>query len=302
GPWRVASGPVVIKPKGLRAKTGYFVSFQESGATEERNGADLMENGIRIERMLPGELIYLNLPMHPGSKLDTQAPAPPRKPAKRAADNMGYPGIELTWEPATDNNWISYYEIFRNGKFLDKLAKGTFYFDHSAGADLAANYEVRSVDGSGNVSGKVKVSGPAARTAKVFDDAPGSGIVFSGDWQRKTRVAPAYEGTLTFSNQKGATAELTFEGRKVLWFTKLGPDCGRAEVSVDGSGTEVVDTYSADDIWGICIYRKELLSGGTHTLRIKVMGEHAEHPADYVPDRANPGVMWVHLDGVRVEP
>ncbi|MGA2656376.1 MAG: hypothetical protein ABSH34_02550 [Verrucomicrobiota bacterium] len=300
-PKRAAPGPVTIKPKGLLARNRYLISFQESQATDNRTGADLMANGIRIEKALPGDLVYLNLPMHPGSKLDTQPPRPPSNLTKRQAQNMGYPGVELAWKPGKDNNWISYYEIFRNGAFLDKLAKGTFYFDHSAGADLAANYEVRSVDGAGNVSGKVPVSGPAAQPAKVLDDAPGSGIEFAGDWQRQTGIAPAYAGTLTRSNQKGAAAELAFEGRKVLWFTKLGADCGKAEVSIDGAAPEVVDTYSADDIWGICLYQHELPSGGKHTLRIKVLGQHAAHPADY-SDPASPSVMWVHVDGVRVEP
>lgn len=300
-PKRTAPGPVTIKPKGLIPKTRYFVSFQESQASETRTGADLMVNGIRIEKALPGDLIYLNLPMHPGSSLDTRRPNPPTRLAKCQAANMGYPGVELAWKPGKDNNWVSYYEIFRNGVFMDKLAKGTFYFDHSAGADLAATYEVRSVDGAGNVSVKALVSGPAAKPAKVFDDAAGEGIVLAGDWQRKTRIAPAHAGTLTLCNQPGATAELVFEGRKVLWFTKLGADCGKAEVSIDGAAPEVVDTYSADDIWGICIYQKELPSGGKHTLRIKVLGQHAAHPADYA-DPGSPSVMWVHVDGIRVEP
>ena len=64
---------------------------------------------------------------------------------------------------------------------------------------------------------------------------------------------------------------------------------------------EVFDTYSADDIWGICIFKKELPSGGKHTLRIKVLGEHAAHPADYVADPASSNVMWVYVDGVRVQ-
>ena len=68
---------------------------------------------------------------------------------------MGYPGVELSWKPGSDNNWVSYYELFRDGVALDKVAKGAFYFNHSAGADLAANYEVRTVDGAGNVSPKI---------------------------------------------------------------------------------------------------------------------------------------------------
>ena len=184
-----------------------------------------MANGIRIDKPLPGDLVYLNLPLHPGSKLDARPPTPPSDLAKRRAQNMGYPGVELTWKPGTDDNWISYYEIFRNGALLDKLAKGTFYFDHSAGADLAADYEVRSVDGARNVSEKVPVPGPRAHPAKIVDDAPGGGIVFAGNWQRQTGIPPAHAGTLTRACQKEATAELVFEGKKVLWFTKLGADC-----------------------------------------------------------------------------
>ena len=45
-----------------------MVSFQETDRSEQRSGADLMERGILFDQMPPGELIYLNLPLHPGSK------------------------------------------------------------------------------------------------------------------------------------------------------------------------------------------------------------------------------------------
>ena len=80
----------------------------------------------------------------------------------------------------------------------------------------------------------IAARGPAAKPARVFDDAVGGSVLFTGDWQRKSGIAPAHAGTLTCSNRKRATAELVFEGSKVLWFTKLGPDCGKAEVSLDG--------------------------------------------------------------------
>jgi hypothetical protein len=38
-----------------------------------------------------------------------------------------------------------------------------------------------------------------------------------------------------------------------------------------------------------------------HTLRIKVLGEHAAHPADYPKDTNSPSIMWVNVDGVRAE-
>ena len=162
-PKRPAPGPVTIKPKGLLPKEHYVVSFHESDRSEQRTGADLMERGISFDKMPAGELIYLNLPLHPGSKRDQQAPTPPHAVSKRKAENMGYPGVELTWKAGKDNNWVSYYEVFRDGAALDKVAKGTFYFDHSAGADLAARYEIRTVDGAGNVSARVAAKGLAAK-------------------------------------------------------------------------------------------------------------------------------------------
>jgi len=50
-----------------------------------------MESGIKIEKMPPGELVYLNLPLHPGSKLDKEPPTAPSGVKKQSAENMGYP-------------------------------------------------------------------------------------------------------------------------------------------------------------------------------------------------------------------
>jgi hypothetical protein len=160
----------------------YTVSFQESDAVEKRDGADLMKRGIELKKMLPGELIYLNLPLHPGSKLDRTAPMPPIPLALAAAANMGYPGVELTWKPGTDDNWVSCYEVFRNGIMIDKVAKGTYYFDHSAGADIHAQYAIRTIDGAGNASPNAIFPPAPGQSAKVIDDAPGSSMAFTGPW------------------------------------------------------------------------------------------------------------------------
>ena len=114
--------------------------------------------------------------------------------------------------------------MLRDGVAIDRVAKGTYYFDHSAGADPAAS--------------------------------------------------------------------ITFEGRRVLWFPKLGAQGGKAAVSVDGAPAEMVDIYSADDIWGVCVYRKEFTAPGRHTLEIKVLGEHGP--------RAKGSL--VAIDGFRIEP
>lgn len=284
---RPASGPVTIKPKGLLPDEAYTVSFQESDRIEKRTGRDLLTAGILLESTPPGELIYLNLPLHPGSKLDADPPGPPSSVRKQAAENMGYPGVELTWKPGSDDNWVSYYEVFRGGMPLDKVAKGTYYFDHSAGADPSAAYEVRTVDGAGNASDRAAARGPSGKPALVVDDTE---MRFTGDWRHQTDLQPAHDGTISVSNQQGASVEMTFQGGRVLWFSKLGADCGKAEVSIDGGPSEAVDTYSADDIWGVCVYRKEL-PPGRHTIRITVTGTHGPLATD----------SFVYVDGLRVE-
>jgi hypothetical protein len=291
-PKRPAPSAVVIKPKGLLPAETYIVNFHESNALSRRTGQDLMDNGIRIEKMQPGELVYLNLPLHPGSKLDKESPTAPSDVKKQLAENMGYPGVELTWRPGTDNNWVSYYEIFRNGVDIDRVAKGCYYFDHSAGADLAAKYEIHTVDGAGNASNDAEANGPAAQPAKIIDDASSADIKYTGLWQRQTSLSPAHAGTLTSSKVPQAMVSVAFDGRRVLWFSKFGADAGKAAVSIDGAPAEIVDTYSADDIWGVCVYRKEFATAGRHTLRITVLGQHGSRAKDSV----------VAIDGFRIEP
>ena len=291
-PKHQAPGPVTIKPKGLLPTEDYRVTFHESVRSDLRTGLSLMEHGIKLETMPAGELIYLNLPLHPGSKLDHVPPSPPRAVMQHRGENMHYPGVELTWKAGSDNNWVSYYEVFRNGTALDKVAKGTFFFDHSAGADLAARYEIQTVDGAGNVSAKVRAHGAAGSPAQIIDDAPDCGMRYSGQWEHQTGLLPAHARTLSVSGEKGAAAELRFEGARVLLFVRLSASGGKANITVDGAAPEVIDTYSADEIWGVCVYHRKLEGGaGPHTLRLEVLGEHN------APAKGS----LVHLDGVRIE-
>ncbi|MCE5314445.1 MAG: hypothetical protein ABFD49_05395 [Armatimonadota bacterium] len=289
-PKRLAPSAVTIQPKGLLPNQTYIVSFQESEATQKRTGADLMANGVKIEKMLPGELIYLNLPMHPGSKLDKEPPVAPSNVVKSAGENMGFPGVDLRWKPSKDNNWVSYYQIIRDGVVIDKVSKGSYYFDHSAGADAASLYEVVAVDGAGNISVKAKASGVAVSRSDIYDDAD-SNFMFTGSWQHEKDQLPAHAKTVSSSNEKGAIVEIKFSGKQVLLFVNLGPDCGKAAISIDGGPAEVVDTYSADTLWGTCLFRKNLDSDGPHIMRLEVLDERSEKSKD----------TYIRLDGIRIE-
>ena len=209
---------------------------------------------------------------------------------------MGYPVSNYPGNPAPDNNWVSYYELFRDGVALDKVAKGTFYFDHSAGADLAANYEVRTVDGAGNVSPKIAAAGPAAQRATVVDDATAGGFQFSGQWDHAANLLPAHAHTISSSSQKGAVAQIQFQGRQALVFSKLARP--RTAARWPSGSTPLLrrswSTYSGDDIFlgrvhlsqAPCRRRTAPTSFGG------LLGEHNSRAKG----------AQVYVDGLRVEP
>jgi hypothetical protein len=147
--------PVILHPHGLNRLAEYDVRCAKSDYCARRTGADLMEKGIEFGTVQPGELIFLNLPKHPGAGTDHIFPSAPSRATKRIGTNLGVQGVEVRWEAATDDNWISYYEILRDGVVQARAAKGTFYFDHQdePGRRIVSQYEVRAVDGDGNRGG-----------------------------------------------------------------------------------------------------------------------------------------------------
>ena len=149
--------PVVIKPHGLKPAAIYDVRCAKSNYQASRLGRDLMQAGVELERVEPGELIFLNLPHYPGSGSDQTSPTPPVRVTKRLGTNLGVQGVEVNWEPGSDNNWVSYNEVLKDGVVVAKAAKGSFFFDYkeSPWQSLAARYEVRTVDGDGNRSPSV---------------------------------------------------------------------------------------------------------------------------------------------------
>lgn len=266
--------PVTIYPRGLLPATTYNVSFQESKETFNRLGANLMAHGITLSHMSDGELIYLNLPMHPGSAADTIPPSVPGQVYKEVETNMGVIGVALHWIPATDNNWVSYYEIYRNGKPIGKVAKGTYYFDHSAGAILGSRYGVQAVDGSGNKSAIVTAKGSSEKNAIVIDDSDPQVRYVGSGWKHEKNVWDVYRGTQSFSSKPGDSVVLQFTGNRVTWYGRYGPNLGRANVYIDGRLDRTVDCYDADNIPNMPLYSRTFPESGTHTLRIVILHNH----------------------------
>jgi len=257
---------------------------------EDRLGLDLMAKGIALQKMSEGELIYLNLPMHPGSAADKVPPGSPSQVLKRLGTNMDFTGVEVSWNPGTDNNWVSYYEILRNRQTIDKVAKGAYYFDHSAGADLAARYEVRTVDGSGNVSPNALAQGGSGTPSLVLDDASNE-LKYNGKgWKHEEKVEAVYGGTQSSSREAGDAVEFTFHGNRFAWYGRLGPAMGKADVQVDGQSDSIVDCYDADEIPNVLVYNRTFPSVGDHKIKITVRADRQGRSAD----------NWVVIDGFQV--
>ncbi len=150
----VPDKPVVIYPRGLQPNATYDVRTYYSTLHLRKTGSDLMRDGVALPSVPPGELIFFNLPAYPGSGSDKTPPEAPSNVTKRLGTNLGTQGVEVSWSAARDNNWVSYYEILKNGSVVARSAKGTYFFDHSLDVRQAVGYDyaVRTVDGDGNRS------------------------------------------------------------------------------------------------------------------------------------------------------
>ena len=53
----------------------------------------------------------------------------------RRETNLGFSGVSVYWSPGSDDNWVSHYEVQRDGQILGKTCVGTYFFDRSPGHD-----------------------------------------------------------------------------------------------------------------------------------------------------------------------
>lgn len=142
---------VTIYPKGLVDSQMYTISTMEGGMSETtKTGALWERDGITLTPLNFGEMILINLSDRPGTGNDSIAPTAPSNVVKVSEKILGHNGIGISWSAGTDETWLSYYEIFKNGVSIDKVSKGTYYFDLNG--KIADKYEVRTVDGDGNTS------------------------------------------------------------------------------------------------------------------------------------------------------
>ena len=102
------------------------------------------------------------------------------------------------------------------------------------------------------------------------DDSDGSGFTFSGTWKNETG-SQFIDGVGTWANS-GATASLKFTGHKVWVFGTKDPSHGTADIYIDGTKVDVMDTKASVRKTGQMIYESPDLESGEHILEIRTTG------------------------------
>ena len=105
-----------------------------------------------------------------------------------------------------------------------------------------------------------------ATPTEVEEDSPA--ITYT--W-RTTSTARAKGGRYSVEHRAGATASFAFAGGSVTWYTAVGPDRGKAAVSIDGVRRGTFDGFAARADFGVQ-RTFDRLGPGSHTITIRVLG------------------------------
>ena len=93
-------------------------------------------------------------------------------------------------------------------------------------------------------------------------------LTYLGPWQYAAQ-APASGGSFYHTSGPGTALTVSFEGSRLIWVAKTGPQYGQATVSLDGGGPFTVDLYSALYLYQQGVYDTGPLTDGAHTLTIR---------------------------------
>ncbi len=99
------------------------------------------------------------------------------------------------------------------------------------------------------------------------------GMTFEGFWTRWTGAGPG-KGRLFYATDSESTATCTFQGKTVDLIHKVGPDCGIAQIAIDGqpAARAELDTYSPTVEWNRRTRLASNLAPGTHVVRVTPTG------------------------------
>ena len=185
----------------------------------------------------------LHQPARPPAPAPTRtaptAPATsPRPPHRRQL-----PGHVVSWTAASDNNWVSYYDVYRDNAYLGRIAQGMFFLDHTPGASpTRRTASRRSTATATRRHHRVRPGARARPRRRRRHYRRLSG--YTGSWTPRHRPGRIFDQTLSSSSSSTATASYASPAERHAYFA-MGPNEGKANVSVDGT-TDTLDLYAPD--------------------------------------------------------
>lgn len=113
--------------------------------------------------------------------------------------------------------------------------------------------------------------------AAETDDTDPS-VHYSDGWAQASAgsLTDARNGTLMQTNAAGASAETTFKGTWVEFYSRIGNQAGMADIYIDGNKAATVDLYGSPRASGVKVFEKRDLSRGEHTFKIVNTGSKNE--------------------------
>ncbi len=105
-------------------------------------------------------------------------------------------------------------------------------------------------------------------------------IAFLGEWGT---VASSYAsgGSLIYGATAGCQFTVTFEGNYLALVARMGPDLGKAWVTVDGREDGYVDFYSETSRYQQVVYTTGMIDSGAHTVTFKWADIHNDRSTGY---------------------
>lgn len=121
----------------------------------------------------------------------------------------------------------------------------------------------------------------SSRVTGTFDDTSDE-IAYSGIWTHAS-FPWARQESLSFSNDAGSSARLSFEGTEITWVYARAPNRGIASVKIDGAPRSDFDLYSPTIMWqSRTTFRG--LAPGKHTFEVAVTGRKDKISTDLYVD------------------
>lgn len=189
-----------------------------------------------------------------------------------ATASFGFSGSSVTWYTATGPTYG------KAAVSIDGISHGRFdQFGPQAAFGVARTFDGLE-PGAHTIAIRVLGRSRASATdTKVAVDAFRVGGDLTVDPELElswgdVEAAEASGGSVSATDLARSSAELTFRGTGVQWFTQRGPDQGRAEIYLDGLLVRTIDNYAPSPAFGV---ERSVtgLADGVHTLRIVVLGD-----------------------------